>query len=181
MILPLPAGKGVGGMGARKQTKGGFGRQAGKQAPRRMPDGQVEPVPRPAQPRGCKGRSPLHKKTMILPLPAGKGVGGMGARKQTKGGFGRQAGKQAPRRMPDGQVEPVPRPAQPRGCKGRSPLHKKTMILPLPAGEERSASAGRGDILPLRGRGAGKKAKGRGSRRPKSPRPLTKQQKTKTT
>ena len=39
----------------------------------------VVQVPRPAQPWGCKGRSPLHKKTIILPFPAGKGVGGMGA------------------------------------------------------------------------------------------------------
>ena len=31
------------------------------------------------------------------------------------------------------------------GCRGRSPLHKKTKISPFPAGEERSASAGRGD------------------------------------
>ena len=30
---------------------------------------------------GCKGRSPLHKKTKNLPLPAGKGVGGIGGRK----------------------------------------------------------------------------------------------------
>ena len=30
------------------------------------------------QPRGCKGRSPLHKKTKKHPLPAGKGVGGIG-------------------------------------------------------------------------------------------------------
>ena len=29
------------------------------------------------QPRGCKGRSPLHKITFSLPLPAGKGVGGI--------------------------------------------------------------------------------------------------------
>ena len=29
------------------------------------------------QPRGCKGRSPLHKKTLILPLPhRGRGLGG---------------------------------------------------------------------------------------------------------
>ena len=46
------------------------------------------------QPRGCKGRSPLHKKTISLPLPAGKGVGGMGAEKQTKGRV-RRAAKQA--------------------------------------------------------------------------------------
>ena len=34
------------------------------------------------QPRGCKGRSPLHKKTKSLPpSPEGKGVGGLGAKK----------------------------------------------------------------------------------------------------
>ena len=43
---------------------------------------------------------------------------------------------------------------QPRGCKGRSPLHEITLVSPFPVGEERSTSAGRGDILPLRGRGA---------------------------
>ena len=31
--------------------------------PRREPQRQVEPVPRPVQPWGCKGRSPLHKIT----------------------------------------------------------------------------------------------------------------------
>ena len=36
------------------------------------------------QPRGCKGRSPLHKKTKNLPLPAGKGAGGMGAESKLK-------------------------------------------------------------------------------------------------
>ena len=41
----------------------------------------------------------------------------------------------------------------PRGCKGRSPLHKITLIAPFPPG------IGRGDILPLRGRGAEKKEK----------------------
>ena len=35
------------------------------------------PVPRPFSPRGCKGRSPLHKKTKKLPLPRrGRGAGG---------------------------------------------------------------------------------------------------------
>ena len=40
---------------------------------------------------------------------------------------------------------PVPPGFSPRGCKGRSPLHKKTKISPFPEGEERSASAGWGD------------------------------------
>ena len=38
------------------------------------------------QPRGCKGRSPLHKITLSPPLPAGKGVGGMGAETKLKAG-----------------------------------------------------------------------------------------------
>ena len=54
-----------------------------------------------ASPRGCKGRSPLHKKTKNLPLPAGKSalrarVGGMGAEKQTKGKVGRRQRRQTP-------------------------------------------------------------------------------------
>ena len=48
------------------------------------------------QPRGCKGRSPLHKITLSLPLPAGKGVGGMGAEKQAKGRAGGRQTRQAP-------------------------------------------------------------------------------------
>ena len=48
-------------------------------APRRVALTQVEPVPRPIQPRGCKGRSPLHKKTISLPLPRrGRGRGDRG-------------------------------------------------------------------------------------------------------
>ena len=45
--------------------------------------------------RGCKGRSPLHKKTKSLPLPAGKGVGGMGATKTTNGRGSRRQRRQA--------------------------------------------------------------------------------------
>ena len=48
------------------------------------------------QPRGCKGLRPLHKKTKNLPLPAGKGGGGMGAEKQTKGKVSRRQRRQAP-------------------------------------------------------------------------------------
>ena len=53
------------------------------------------------------------------------------------------------------------------GMQGRSPLHEITLVSPFPAGEERSASAGRGDILPLRGRGAESKTKGSVGRHPK--------------
>ena len=39
------------------------------------------------QPRGCKGRSPLHKKTKNLPLPRrGRGSGGWGQKSKLKAG-----------------------------------------------------------------------------------------------
>ena len=141
-------------------------------------------MPRGFRSRGCKGRSPLHKKTKNLPRPAGKGVGGMGERKQAKGRIDRRQRRhppcgcrigrvdrrqrrQAPLRVPGRQgqqetnranpptghhngrvsrrpspcappqapltpAEPMPRGFRSRGCKGRSPLHKKTKNLPLP-------------------------------------------------
>ena len=190
---------------------------------------QVQPMPLPAQPRGCKGRSPLHKKTKNPPFPGGEGgAGGWGQESKPKvglagdkegtppaghflrrlsqcrfrlspgdargeapcirklktppsrweGGWG-DGGRQtmvrkakqvrhgtAPRRATARQgqsarrgdsfksppahpcplralapqVQPMPLPAQPRGCKGQSPLHKKTKNSPFPGGE-----GGRGD------------------------------------
>ena len=32
------------------------------------------------QSQGCKGRSPLHKITLVSPFPPGRGAGGMGAK-----------------------------------------------------------------------------------------------------
>ena len=49
--------------------------------PCRTPTPQVQQVPHGFRLRGCKGRSPLHNITLSLPLPAGKGAGGMGERK----------------------------------------------------------------------------------------------------
>ncbi len=48
---------------------------------------QEKPMPLPTQPRGCKGRSPLHMKSKNLPLPRrGRGAGGWGQKsKQTAG------------------------------------------------------------------------------------------------
>ena len=92
----------VGGREERQAppTDSGTARSSGNQPgkpPQRAPTPQVQPVPLPAQARGCKGRSPLHKKTKNLPLPAGKGAGGMGAEKQTKGRVGGRQRKQATR------------------------------------------------------------------------------------
>ena len=127
---------------------------------------------------GVPGAKPPAKLTYSLPLPAGKGVGGMGERKHTEGRDSRRPKRQAPLRIPKRQGQPTtsrasPPPArdtrpcsgaarvQPRGCKGRSPLHKKTKNLPLPGGEERSASAGRGDggRIKAKGRGGGRQTR----------------------
>ena len=122
--------------------------------------------------RGCKGRSPLHEITLILPFPPGRALcergRGMGLQKQTKGRVGRRQTRQAtpsgtgstcpgertisnaevplpgppppwlPALLPidkqNSLVVQVPLPAQARGCKGRSPLHKKKNP-PFPGGE----------------------------------------------
>ena len=137
----------------------------------------------------ARGEAPCIKKPLSSPLPAGKGGGGMGAESKLKAksagdrnrhaSAGHRNAAQTPLRK--GQ-SPTPgiclagsvsaARVQPRGCKGRSPLHKKTFVLPPSRREERSASAGRGDILPLRGRGAENQAKGKVGRRPKPLRPL---------
>ena len=94
--------------------------------PSRHPAGhrqrRVEPVPRPIQSRGCKGRSPLHKKNQNLPLPAGKGVGGMGAKGKAKGRSGRRQIGQAPRKVPPnaGRASAASHPAP--GMQGAKPL-----------------------------------------------------------
>ena len=64
-------------------------------------------------PRGCKGRSPLHEITLILPLPAGKGVGGMGERKHTEGRDSRRQRRQAPLRIPKRQSQQATKKASP--------------------------------------------------------------------
>ena len=48
--------------------------------PRRVRGALPCPVPSGFRSRGTGGGSPLHKKTKNPPLPAGKGVGGMGER-----------------------------------------------------------------------------------------------------
>ena len=91
-------------MGAEKQANKKVGRRQRRQAPRRAPQWlvepptpgvrprrvpapQVQPVPRPTQPRGCKGRSPLHEITLVPPLPRrGRGQGDRGQKSKLKAG-----------------------------------------------------------------------------------------------
>ena len=69
------------------------------------------------QVRGCKGRSPLHKKTISLPLPAGKSAlrtraGGWGRKSNQR--QGRRAAKQAsPPRVPQRQGRQATTPLRP--------------------------------------------------------------------
>ena len=105
------------------------------------------------QPRGCKGRSPLHKITLSPPLPRrGRGSGGWGQESKLKARSAGDRNRYAPSGHRNAAQTPPrkgqsPTPGiclagsvsaarvQPRGCKGRSPLHKKTFVLPLPAGK----------------------------------------------
>ena len=109
-------------------------------------------MPLPVQPWGCKGRSPLHKKTKNLPLPRrGRGVGGMGAENQTKGGVGRRPARQAPVRHRNGWSSRQRRgyapagcllrrfnlcraPPSPRDARGEAPCIRKLKISPFPPG-----------------------------------------------
>ena len=172
---------------------GGHGKCRPDSAPAVAPTPQVQPVPLPAQARGCKGRSPLHEITLILPLPAGKSAlraraGGWGLQSKLKAGLaGDKQGKppqrhrldlprgrgpsQTPKFLSPGPPSPwlpallpidkqnslvvqVPLPAQARGCKGRSPLHEITLILPLPAGKSalRARAGGWGQKRKLKAR-----------------------------
>ena len=92
---------------------GKVSRQPAGQAPQRAPTPQVQPVPPPAQARGCKGLRPLHMKSKNLPLPAGKGGRGMGAGNKAKGRVGGQQRMQAPLRIPERQGQPATKNASP--------------------------------------------------------------------
>ena len=103
--------------------------------PSRYPAGhhqtQVDPVSRPIQPRGCKGRSPLHKKTKSLPLPRrGRGLGGWGQKAKLKAGAaGDKKGKPPPCGFRDGTVS--------RRGWGNPPRCARNM-LPAPAPQNKS-------------------------------------------
>ena len=115
----------------RQPRRGGTGGEELRRLRWSSPPGQVEPVPQrgkppagravrppapvppPAQARGCKGRSPLHKNNLSLPLPAGKGVGGMGAGNKAKGRAGGRGERQAPPRVPEWQGRQATSPPAP--------------------------------------------------------------------
>ena len=173
-VSPFPPGRalcerGSGGWGRQRQlTAGAAGDKEGK-PPLRTPQRHGQPAtsrasPPPGewfalapgaawvQPRGCKGRSPLHKKTKSLPLPhRGRGRGDRGQNQKPKAGTAGDKEGKPPLRTPQRHGQPAtsrasPPPGewfvlapgaawvQPRGCKGRSPLHKITLGSPFPPG-----------------------------------------------
>ena len=80
-------------------------------------------------PRGCKGRSPLHEKTLGLPLPAGKGGGGIGAGNKAKGRVCRRQGRHAPAGHHSDKVYKC-RKRFSAGVPGAKPPAKKTKNIP---------------------------------------------------
>ena len=144
MGLPLPAGKGGGGMGERKQAKGKVSRRSTGQTTLWAPPTPAAPGDLPDKPpighllgrdykcrrrfsAGVPGAKPPAKLTYGLPLPAGKGAGGMGERKQAKGRVGGRQSGHAPRRV---SLTPAA-PATPRQAprRGTHPAHRRTYPL----------------------------------------------------
>ena len=88
----------------------------------------------------ARGEAPCIRKLKISPFPGGEGGRGDGGKKKAKGGGGRRQRRQAPRRVPDWQVEPAPRGFSPGDARGEAPCIRKLKNLPLPR-----SGRGRGD------------------------------------
>ena len=112
---PFPGGEGGGGGIGANNYC--YGRQF------RQPEKPASPpMPRPPSfPMPLPAQVPGHRNAAPRPTP----------------------GKPPPGTCPAGLTSAAR--VQPRECKGRSPLHKKTKNSPFPGGEERSASAGWGN------------------------------------
>ena len=74
--------------------------------------------------RGAGGGAPGKIKLESPPLPAGKGVGGMGAEKQAKGRGGRRQSSHAPRWARGSPPAPVPRGFRRGDARGEAPCIK---------------------------------------------------------
>ena len=97
--LPLPAGKGAGGMGAGREAKGRADRQPTGQAPAGVSLPPTNLQCRAGTATGVPGAKPPAELTYSLPLPRrGRGLGGMGAEKQANGKVDRQPPGQTHRR-----------------------------------------------------------------------------------
>ncbi len=128
----------------------------------------IVPVPPPAQARGCKGRSPLHKITLKLPLPRrGRGQGDRGQESKPKAGLAGEEKGKPPRGHRNGKVGRRPPACAPplgtctagtvsaanglmQGCRGRSPRRNKLIVSPFPGGEGGQGDRGQESKLTAR-------------------------------
>ena len=133
VIFPPSRWEGGRGDGGEKNAKGRVGGRGRRHTPRRARGSLPVPVPPPAQARGCKGRSPLHKNNLSLPLPhRGRGLGGIGERNQAKGRVGGRGERQAPPRVPEWQGrQATSPPAPPAGDSGGRKLSAPVRRLSL--------------------------------------------------
>ena len=98
----LKAGEAGDKEGKPPPADSGTARSAGNQPSKPPPPEPVfhkKSLCRPGSARGCKGRSPLHKITLVSPFPGGEGGRGDGGRIEAKGKGSRRQRRQAPRQQ----------------------------------------------------------------------------------
>ena len=130
----------------------------GRACPLRALSPQAQPMPLPAQPRGCKGRSPLHKKTKNPPFPMGRGLGGWGQKSKSKTGLAGDKEGTSPAGHLLRRLRQCRFRLSPGDARGKAPCIRKLKIPPSPEGK--SALRAR-----VGGMGAEKQAKGKVSQR----------------
>ena len=162
-------------MGMKEREGSGQGRQATKKAsPPPQPAFRKQTQCRiPPSPRGCKGRSPLHKIILISPFPPGRGLGGWGQERKLKAGQagdkegkpplgtckaesagGKECKPPATTRFP--QANPVPHPPSPGDARGFAPCIRKLKISPLPRRGRALCERGSGGYPSPSGKGGSK-------------------------
>ena len=100
--------------------------------------------------QGCRGRSPRRNKLKNLPLPTGKGGGGMGAGNQTKGRVGGRQSGQAPHRVPLTLAETAtPGTSPPQGTTVAESSGNKKIPLPQQIPEWQDKADGARGHTPL--------------------------------
>ena len=134
IVSPFPGGEGGRGNGGQKSKlkAGATGNQEGKPPP----GAWFAPFPSAArvQARGCKGRSPLHKITLVSPFPGGEGGRGGWGQKKGEGRGGRRQARQAPLQISEWHGHPATIRASPLPAKQKTPPHSGTPCGAPPQG-----------------------------------------------
>ena len=156
---PLPRrGRGLGGWGQESKLKAG--RQATSKASH-PPGAWFVPLPqcrpgsapghlhgmvctcRPGSARGCKGRSHLHKITLVSPFPGGEGGWGDRAESKLKAGAAGDKECKPPRWVPERQGQAGDKQGKtPAGHRGGAVTRRPKRQAPLPAGQKTPPHSG---------------------------------------